>query len=214
MEALGMNLEKVQTQTRSQSRGGTQVKSFCVDSSVQTFNNTTAPRGNQTEDQSSSLYIFPPEDRFRQFCTRIVETPIFTRTILIAVITSTALLVLKNDGNAADPFWSNLDLVCVTLFVIDLWCKVVASGFFTFLSDPMNVLDALCTLASLVTLFPVVSEATGLGAVKPLRTLRLLQPIRTFREFQTLRVLTETLFNSSKAYFTIGANFISTLHYY
>ncbi|KAK3276869.1 hypothetical protein CYMTET_15087 [Cymbomonas tetramitiformis] len=113
--------------------------------------------------------------------------------VLIAVITSTALLVFNDAGNP-DPFWENVDLACLMVFAIDFWCKVVASGFFAFLSDPMNVLDALCTLSSLVTLFPALSEATGLGAVKPLRSLRLLQPIRTFRQFPTLRILTETLF--------------------
>ena len=62
-----------------------------------------------------------------------------------------------------------------------------------YLRDSWNVIDFMCVLSSVAGMIPSLSNA---GAVKVLRTFRVLRPLLAIKRFKTLQLLLNTLFKS------------------
>ncbi|KAK3246853.1 hypothetical protein CYMTET_43625 [Cymbomonas tetramitiformis] len=185
-------------QPRSSSNGRATLGSFpsknpvTFSSGSQTFTSTVAV-GFQTENVSTSLYFLSPDNRFRVFCTKLVEDPLFDKFLLTAIIFTTIALVAESSG-VSGAFWSNLEIACLLVYAFDLTLKFIAYGFFAYLSTPLNFLDFICTLSNLMLLFPAVSSISGLGALKVVRCIRILEPLRSLRRYPRLQILSETLY--------------------
>ncbi|KAK3245037.1 hypothetical protein CYMTET_45376 [Cymbomonas tetramitiformis] len=155
----------------------------------------TYVKGSQTENRTTSLYLFGPESEYRKFCLLVVNNPVFHKILLMATLVTTLALILTNLDFTGDVLLF-VELAGFCCFAVEVILKVIAYGFMNYLSDAMNCLDFSCTVAHACILFPEVEKYTGLGALQAVRCLRFLQPLRTMRGSPQLQLLTETLFLS------------------
>ncbi|KAK3239444.1 hypothetical protein CYMTET_50629 [Cymbomonas tetramitiformis] len=158
-------------------------------------------RSIQTEDRSRSLFIFLPDNPIRVFCRDILKNTVWVQGITFVIILSTIALCAKDplqpDGSVRNAFLAEVEKVGGVVFIVEMILKVVAKGLIldreSYLRDPWNILDFICTLSFIISAFPSLSAITGV--ITGLRALRLLVPLRALRQYPVLQILSETLCN-------------------
>lgn len=101
----------------------------------------------------------------------------------LAVAFNTVILAL--DGLVPDSsanLLSEFNLAFTILFTIELGLKLLGMGPKNYLSDTMNIFDALIVALSLVELFLLGGGGSGKSSLSAFRS------VRIFRAFRVLRV--------------------------
>nr|CCA21894.1 Voltagegated Ion Channel (VIC) Superfamily putative [Albugo laibachii Nc14] len=144
-----------------------------------------------------SLFIFPPQSRFRIRCRRLEKES--DKFVFAVIVIRTAMLTMQSPtySNLIQEFTTLVEIFFASVLLFEFCIKVVSRGFLltpgSYLSNPMNQLNAVVLLAcSLLLLLPHSTMVTifKLG--------RALGPIRVFYRVKTFRVITQALRQSTK----------------
>eukprot|EP01065_Artemidia_motanka_P026534 TRINITY_DN3159_c0_g1_i1.p1 TRINITY_DN3159_c0_g1~~TRINITY_DN3159_c0_g1_i1.p1 ORF type:complete len:2278 (+),score=722.49 TRINITY_DN3159_c0_g1_i1:70-6903(+) len=140
--------------------------------------------------RESSCFVLKAGSSIRYRAIRIVDSQPFENAVLATIGLNTVVMALQRDDLVF------LDLVFLSLFVIEMLLKVCARGFVlhrgAYLRSGWNVMDCVIVFAGIATI--VLEEAGSDGAnLTPLRLLRVIRPLRAVSRVQGLKVIMETI---------------------
>ncbi|CAL8312704.1 unnamed protein product, partial [Arctogadus glacialis] len=154
-----------------------------------------------------SVFLFSPENKFRQLCQAIIAHKLFDYIVLAFIFSNCITVALERpkilQGSLERVFLTISNYIFTAIFVSEMTLKVVSMGFYlgeqTYLRSSWNVLDGFLVFVSLIDI--VVSMAGGakiLGVLRVLRLLRTLRPLRVISRAPGLKLVVETLITSLK----------------
>nr|XP_055069567.1 voltage-dependent T-type calcium channel subunit alpha-1I-like isoform X2 [Misgurnus anguillicaudatus] len=154
-----------------------------------------------------SIYLFSPQNKFRQLCQMIIAHKLFDYVVLVFIFLNCITVALErpriHQGSLERVFLTISNYVFTAIFVAEMTVKVVSKGLYlgerAYLRSSWNILDGFLVFVSLVDI--VVSMAGGakiLGVLRVLRLLRTLRPLRVISRAPGLKLVVETLITSLK----------------
>lgn len=157
--------------------------------------------------ESWALYLFPPQNRLRVSCQKVIAHKMFDHVVLVFIFLNCITIALErpdiDPGSTERAFLSVSNYIFTAIFVVEMMVKVVALGLLwgehAYLQSSWNVLDGLLVLVSLVDIIVAVASAGGakiLGVLRVLRLLRTLRPLRVISRAPGLKLVVETLISS------------------
>jgi hypothetical protein len=136
----------------------------------------------------------------------------FQRIVMVCIVLSSILMAvdgpqIENDA-ALQVALQVLEALFLMVFVLEMACKVVASGFMfhktAYLRDGYNVLDFVVVVASVISLLASsTSSGEGVGFLRACRILRTLRPLRLLASNVSMRHVIDALYLSSGPIFNI-----------
>uniref|UniRef100_A0AAR2LIS1 Voltage-dependent T-type calcium channel subunit alpha n=1 Tax=Pygocentrus nattereri TaxID=42514 RepID=A0AAR2LIS1_PYGNA len=156
-----------------------------------------------------SLYLFPPESRFRVSCNKIIKHKMFDHVVLVIIFLNCITIAMerpKIDPKSAERIFLTLsNYIFTAIFVTEMTIKVVALGWCfgekTYLKSSWNVLDGMLVMISVIDILVSMISNSGtkiLGMLRVLRLLRTLRPLRVISRAPGLKLVVETLMSSLK----------------
>ncbi|CAF0857896.1 unnamed protein product [Rotaria sordida] len=169
--------------------------------------------------QNYSLYIFSPENRFRQIFKCLMIKKSFDHLILIFIALNCITLAMERPSLSAISFERHFlnitNIIFTIIFTIEMMIKVIANGFIcgrnTYLHNRWNAMDGLLVIISIIDLATMYrgtvvtssnleSEAATriFSMLKVFRLLRTLRPLRVVNRAPGLKLVLQTLISSLK----------------
>ncbi|KAM4716306.1 voltage-dependent T-type calcium channel subunit alpha-1G isoform 3-T3 [Anableps anableps] len=156
-----------------------------------------------------SLYLFPPESRFRILCNKIITHKMFDHVVLVIIFLNCITIAMErpriNPTSAERIFLTLSNYIFTAIFVAEMTVKIVALGFFfgdkAYLRSSWNILDGMLVMISVVDILVSLISNSGtkiLGMLRVLRLLRTLRPLRVISRAPGLKLVVETLMSSLK----------------
>ena len=138
------------------------------------------------------------ENPVRKLCITLSEHPLFEAIVIIVILVNCVFLAMmeptKGDDEGRNVLVNSTEGIFTGLFLAELVIKVVAMGFFlddlSYMRDGWNIMDFIVVAASLIALFP------GVTNVSSIRTMRVLRPLRTVTVLPGIRVLVSAMLES------------------
>ncbi|XP_074552344.1 voltage-dependent T-type calcium channel subunit alpha-1I isoform X5 [Halichoeres trimaculatus] len=154
-----------------------------------------------------SVFLFSPENKFRQMCQSIIAHKLFDYVVLAFIFSNCITVALERpkilQGSLERVFLTISNYIFTAIFVGEMTLKVVSMGLYVgeqaYLRSSWNILDGFLVFVSLIDI--VVSMAGGakiLGVLRVLRLLRTLRPLRVISRAPGLKLVVETLITSLK----------------
>ncbi|XP_051796822.1 voltage-dependent T-type calcium channel subunit alpha-1I isoform X4 [Acanthochromis polyacanthus] len=154
-----------------------------------------------------SIFLFSPQNRFRQICQSIIAHKLFDYVVLAFIFSNCITVALERpkilQGSLERVFLTISNYIFTAIFVGEMTLKVVSMGLYmgeqAYLRSSWNILDGFLVFVSLVDI--VVSMTGGakiLGVLRVLRLLRTLRPLRVISRAPGLKLVVETLITSLK----------------
>uniref|UniRef100_A0A8C1MXM3 Voltage-dependent T-type calcium channel subunit alpha n=1 Tax=Cyprinus carpio TaxID=7962 RepID=A0A8C1MXM3_CYPCA len=150
-----------------------------------------------------SLYLFPPQSRFRVTCNKIINHKMFDHVVLVIIFLNCITIAMERpriDPSSALNFIKHFCFKIILVFV-----KVVALGWCfgekTYLKSSWNILDGMLVMISAIDILVSMISNSGtkiLGMLRVLRLLRTLRPLRVISRAPGLKLVVETLMSSLK----------------
>lgn len=130
--------------------------------------------------------------RLRDVCKRLVNTKLFARGILFAILINTLSMGVEhhNQPEILTLIVEIINYIFIVVFLIEMIAKIFACGFLEYLRSLFNVFDGLIVLLSLYELFRSFGSNTNhieTSDLSVLRTFRLLRIIKLVRFMPALR---------------------------
>ncbi|CAI2356326.1 unnamed protein product [Caenorhabditis sp. 36 PRJEB53466] len=121
---------------------------------------------------------------FREKIRKFVVCDHFTRGILVAILVNTLSMGVEyhQQPEILTVILEYSNLFFTALFALEMLLKIIASGFFGYLSDGFNLFDGGIVALSVLELFQ-----EGKGGLSVLRTFRLLRILKLVRFMPALR---------------------------
>ncbi|XP_028823971.1 voltage-dependent T-type calcium channel subunit alpha-1G isoform X3 [Denticeps clupeoides] len=156
-----------------------------------------------------SLYLFPPESRFRMTCNKIITHKMFDHVVLVIIFLNCITIAMERpriDPYSAERIFLRLsNYIFTAIFVTEMTIKVVALGWClgekTYLKSSWNILDGILVMISVSDILVTLISNSGtkiLGMLRVLRLLRTLRPLRVISRAPGLKLVVETLMSSLK----------------
>ncbi|XP_052467534.1 voltage-dependent T-type calcium channel subunit alpha-1G isoform X8 [Carassius gibelio] len=156
-----------------------------------------------------SLYLFPPQSRFRVTCNKIISHKMFDHVVLIIIFLNCITIAMERpriDPSSAERIFLTLsNYIFTAIFVTEMTIKVVALGWCfgkkTYLKSSWNILDGMLVMISVIDILVSLIFNSGtkiLGMLRVLRLLRTLRPLRVISRAPGLKLVVETLMSSLK----------------
>nr|XP_049599982.1 voltage-dependent T-type calcium channel subunit alpha-1I isoform X2 [Syngnathus scovelli] len=157
--------------------------------------------------QDWSVFLFSPQNKFRQICQSIIAHKLFDYVVLAFIFSNCITVALERpkilQGSLERVFLTISNYIFTAIFVGEMTLKVVSMGLYmgeqAYLRSSWNILDGFLVFVSLIDI--VVSMAGGakiLGVLRVLRLLRTLRPLRVISRAPGLKLVVETLITSLK----------------
>ncbi len=118
-----------------------------------------------------------------------VEGNFFQGFILIVIIINSAVLGLQTSeavNNSIGNVLSVIDIICLSIFIIEMILKMIVYHFFGYFKNPWNVFDFCIILMSVLSGLSVLSS---LRVLRVFRVFRSLKGLRGFRMASSLKPL-------------------------
>ncbi|XP_030019168.1 voltage-dependent T-type calcium channel subunit alpha-1G-like [Sphaeramia orbicularis] len=136
-----------------------------------------------------SLYLFPPESRFRITCNKIITHKMFDHVVLVIIFLNCITIAMERpriDPSSAERiFLTFSNYIFTTIFVAEMTVKIVALGWCfgdkAYLRSSWNILDGMLVMISVIDILVSLISNSGtkiLGMLRVLRLLRTLRPLR------------------------------------
>ncbi|VVC89033.1 unnamed protein product [Leptidea sinapis] len=165
------------------------------------------PTGCLKEKEDYSLYIFPPNNLIRRFCTWMVTRGWFDNIVLLFIALNCITLAMERPNIPPDSkeraFLSTANYVFTVVFAVEMFIKVVASGMFygpeAYFTSGWNIMDGSLVIISIIDLLmSLVSESSPriFGILRVFRLLRSLRPLRVINRAPGLKLVVQTLLSS------------------
>ncbi|XP_056153363.1 voltage-dependent T-type calcium channel subunit alpha-1G [Lampris incognitus] len=156
-----------------------------------------------------SLYLFPPESRFRIVCNKIITHKMFDHVVLVIIFLNCITIAMERpriDPNSAERIFLTLsNYIFTAIFVTEMAVKIAAKGWCfgdkAYLRSSWNILDGMLVLISVIDILVSLISNSGtkiLGMLRVLRLLRTLRPLRVISRAPGLKLVVETLMSSLK----------------
>uniref|UniRef100_UPI0037E97459 voltage-dependent T-type calcium channel subunit alpha-1G isoform X3 n=1 Tax=Semicossyphus pulcher TaxID=241346 RepID=UPI0037E97459 len=156
-----------------------------------------------------SLYIFPPESRFRIICNKIITHKMFDHIVLVIIFLNCITIAMErpriDPGSAERIFLTLSNYIFTAIFVAEMTIKIVALGWCfgdkSYLRSSWNILDGMLVMISVIDILVSLISNSGtkiLGMLRVLRLLRTLRPLRVISRAPGLKLVVETLMSSLK----------------
>ncbi|XP_062930270.1 voltage-dependent T-type calcium channel subunit alpha-1G isoform X1 [Mobula hypostoma] len=161
------------------------------------------------EREGWSLFLFPPQSKFRHVCSRIISHKMFDHIVLVIIFLNCITIAMerpKIDPKSAERIFLTLsNYIFTVIFLSEMAVKLVAMGLCfgpqTYLKSSWNVLDGLLVMISVIDILVSMVSDSGtkiLGMLRVLRLLRTLRPLRVISRAPGLKLVVETLMSSLK----------------
>uniref|UniRef100_A0A3Q1CRK8 Voltage-dependent T-type calcium channel subunit alpha n=1 Tax=Amphiprion ocellaris TaxID=80972 RepID=A0A3Q1CRK8_AMPOC len=158
---------------------------------------------------SWSLYLFPPDSRFRILCNQIITHKMFDHVVLVIIFLNCITIAMErphiDPGSAERIFLTLSNYIFTAIFVVEMTVKIVAMGWCfgdkAYLRSSWNVLDGMLVTISVIDILVSLISNSGtkiLGMLRVLRLLRTLRPLRVISRAPGLKLVVETLMSSLK----------------
>ncbi|XP_019111074.2 voltage-dependent T-type calcium channel subunit alpha-1G isoform X4 [Larimichthys crocea] len=156
-----------------------------------------------------SLYLFPPESRFRIVCNKIITHKMFDHIVLVIIFLNCITIAMERpriDPASAERIFLTLsNYIFTAIFVAEMTIKIVALGWCfgekAYLRSSWNILDGMLVMISVIDILVSLISNSGtkiLGMLRVLRLLRTLRPLRVISRAPGLKLVVETLMSSLK----------------
>ncbi|XP_029570707.1 voltage-dependent T-type calcium channel subunit alpha-1G-like [Salmo trutta] len=156
-----------------------------------------------------SLYILPPDSRFRMACNKIITHKMFDHIVLVIIFLNCITIAMERpriEAYSVERIFLTLsNYIFTAIFVAEMTVKVAALGWLfgdkAYLRSSWNLLDGLLVMISAIDiLVSLVSNSSPkiLGMLRVLRLLRTLRPLRVISRAPGLKLVVETLMSSLK----------------
>uniref|UniRef100_A0A8D2ZTH4 Voltage-dependent T-type calcium channel subunit alpha n=1 Tax=Scophthalmus maximus TaxID=52904 RepID=A0A8D2ZTH4_SCOMX len=156
-----------------------------------------------------SLYLFPPESRFRIVCKKIITHKMFDHIVLLIIFLNCITIAMERpriDPTSAERIFLTLsNYIFTAIFVTEMAVKIVALGWCfgdkAYLRSSWNLLDGMLVMISVIDILVSLISNSGtkiLGMLRVLRLLRTLRPLRVISRAPGLKLVVETLMSSLK----------------
>ncbi|KAK2820936.1 hypothetical protein Q5P01_023895 [Channa striata] len=156
-----------------------------------------------------SLYLFPPESRFRILCNKIITHKMFDHVVLVIIFLNCITIAMERphiDPISAERIFLTLsNYIFTAIFVTEMTVKIVALGWCfgdkAYLRSSWNILDGMLVMISVIDILVSLISNSGtkiLGMLRVLRLLRTLRPLRVISRAPGLKLVVETLMSSLK----------------
>ncbi|XP_044194704.1 voltage-dependent T-type calcium channel subunit alpha-1G isoform X4 [Thunnus albacares] len=156
-----------------------------------------------------SLYLFPPESRFRFMCKKIITHKMFDHVVLVIIFLNCITIAMERpriDPSSAERIFLTLsNYIFTAIFVAEMTIKIVALGWCfgekAYLRSSWNILDGMLVMISVIDILVSLISNSGtkiLGMLRVLRLLRTLRPLRVISRAPGLKLVVETLMSSLK----------------
>ncbi|XP_029456505.1 voltage-dependent T-type calcium channel subunit alpha-1G isoform X3 [Rhinatrema bivittatum] len=161
------------------------------------------------ERDSWSLYLFPPQSKFRLMCNKIIAHKMFDHVVLVIIFLNCITIAMerpKIESHSAERIFLTLsNYIFTVIFLAEMTVKVVALGWCfgekAYLKSSWNMLDGMLVMISVIDILVSMVSDSGtkiLGMLRVLRLLRTLRPLRVISRAQGLKLVVETLMSSLK----------------
>ncbi|XP_041819367.1 voltage-dependent T-type calcium channel subunit alpha-1G [Chelmon rostratus] len=156
-----------------------------------------------------SLYLFPPESRFRVLCNKIITHKMFDHIVLVIIFLNCITIAMErpriDPGGAERIFLTLSNYIFTSIFVAEMSIKIIALGWCfgekAYLRSSWNILDGMLVMISVIDILVSLISNSGtkiLGMLRVLRLLRTLRPLRVISRAPGLKLVVETLMSSLK----------------
>ncbi|CAB3234830.1 unnamed protein product [Arctia plantaginis] len=141
----------------------------------------------------------------RTYILRYVDTPAFEWFVLVLIFASSITLCFedihleKNKPLKKILYWTNLGFCMI--FVIEMFLKWIALGFFRYFTSFWTLLDFTIVFVSVFSL--LIEENENLKVLRSLRTLRALRPLRAISRWQGMRIVVNALMYAIPSIFNV-----------
>ncbi|XP_063917204.1 voltage-dependent T-type calcium channel subunit alpha-1G-like isoform X2 [Zophobas morio] len=165
------------------------------------------PAGCLKEREDYSLYIFPQENRFRQWCYWFVNQKWFDNSILLFIAMNCITLAMERPNIPPDSherfFLSTCNYIFTVVFTVEMFVKVVAAGMCygpnAYFTSGWNIMDGSLVIISIVDLLMSLIRSNSpriFGILRVFRLLRSLRPLRVINRAPGLKLVVQTLLSS------------------
>ncbi|XP_025832292.1 voltage-dependent T-type calcium channel subunit alpha-1G-like, partial [Agrilus planipennis] len=165
------------------------------------------PKGCMKEREEFSLYIFPPNNRFRQFCHWLVDQKWFDNVVLLFIAMNCITLAMERPNippkSTERLFLQSTNYIFTFVFAVEMGVKVVACGMCygpdAYFTSGWNIMDGSLVIISIVDLLmSLISESSPriFGILRVFRLLRSLRPLRVINRAPGLKLVVQTLLSS------------------
>ena len=153
--------------------------------------------GNRHLRDKRSLFIFDRSWAIRKAFVWFVEWSWFDRFITFVILLNSLVLAFTDYQERIEPtyispineFFAKVDVVFSIIFIIECVSKLIALGFcihkHSYLRDAWNWLDFFIVNVTIIGWLPFFDA----GALKALRTFRILRPLRSINSIPEMRAL-------------------------
>ena len=153
--------------------------------------------GKQIIRDKRSLFICPDTFAIRKCFVWFVEWKWFDRIIITTILLNSLLLAFTDyqdrieEGYVSErnEFFVYFDTAFSIIFLIECISKLIAMGFVwhknSYMRDPWNWLDLFIVIISVIGWLPFFDA----GALKALRTFRILRPLRSINSLPEMKSL-------------------------
>uniref|UniRef100_A0A8C9XWK9 Calcium voltage-gated channel subunit alpha1 G n=1 Tax=Sander lucioperca TaxID=283035 RepID=A0A8C9XWK9_SANLU len=153
-----------------------------------------------------SLYLFPPESRFRILCSKIINHGMFDHIVLVIIFLNCITIAMERPHITTERIFLKLsNYIFTAIFVAEMTIKIVALGWCfgnkAYLRSSWNILDGMLVMISVIDILVSLISNSGtkiLGMLRVLRLLRTLRPLRVISRAPGLKLVVETLMSSLK----------------
>ncbi|KAK7918881.1 hypothetical protein WMY93_010165 [Mugilogobius chulae] len=174
-----------------------------------------------------SLYLFPPESRFRIGCNKIITHKMFDHVVLVIIFLNCITIAMErpriDPGSAERIFLTLSNYIFTSIFVAEMTVKAIfgqkkdsqwafkvcrtdrSIGLVlrdkAYLRSSWNILDGMLVMISVIDILVSLISNSGtkiLGMLRVLRLLRTLRPLRVISRAPGLKLVVETLMSSLK----------------
>ncbi|CAK9796450.1 Voltage-dependent T-type calcium channel subunit alpha-1H [Anthophora quadrimaculata] len=165
------------------------------------------PKGCLKERDDYSLYLFPPNNRFRVLCRWLVDQKWFDNMVLFFIGLNCITLAMERPNIPPDSgerlFLSTANYIFTGVFAIEMFIKVVASGMLygsdAYFTSGWNIMDGVLVIISIIDLSMSLLSSSSpriFGILRVFRLLRSLRPLRVINRAPGLKLVVQTLLSS------------------
>ncbi|RLU22910.1 hypothetical protein DMN91_005188 [Ooceraea biroi] len=165
------------------------------------------PKGCLQEREHFSLYLFPPNNRFRIFCQWFVDQKWFDNVVLLFIGLNCITLAMERPNIPPDSreriFLSSANYIFTAVFAIEMFIKVVATSMLygpdAYFTSGWNIMDGSLVIISIIDLLMSLLSSSSpriFGILRVFRLLRSLRPLRVINRAPGLKLVVQTLLSS------------------
>ncbi|EGI61013.1 Voltage-dependent T-type calcium channel subunit alpha-1G [Acromyrmex echinatior] len=165
------------------------------------------PKGCLQERDNYSLYLFPPNNRFRILCQWFVDQKWFDNVVLLFIGLNCITLAMERPNIPPDSreriFLLTANYIFTAVFAIEMFIKVVATSMLygpdAYFTSGWNIMDGSLVIISIIDLSMSLLSSSSpriFGILRVFRLLRSLRPLRVINRAPGLKLVVQTLLSS------------------